>query len=58
VEDVQGVLASVIAHGGGQLGEIIEKEYESLGKLTAVYAKDPEGNCIEIQNWYREVSHL
>lgn len=29
------------------------KEYEDLGLLTVVYAKDPEGNFIEIQNWQK-----
>jgi hypothetical protein len=33
------------------LGEIVEKDYEGLGRLTAVYARDPEGNILEIQNW-------
>ncbi len=51
VDDVEMVLDSLIAHGGSQLGAVIKKQYESLGLLTAVYAADPEGNFIEIQNW-------
>jgi predicted enzyme related to lactoylglutathione lyase len=51
VDDVEGVLASLIEHGGWQLGALVKKQYESLGLLTAVYAADPEGNFIEIQNW-------
>jgi predicted enzyme related to lactoylglutathione lyase len=51
VDDVDAVLAAVIAHGGKQLGDVINQRYESLGLLTAVYAADPEGNFIEIQNW-------
>jgi predicted enzyme related to lactoylglutathione lyase len=51
VDDVQAVLEDVLAHGGGQLGEVIVKDYAGLGRLTAVYARDPEGNLIEIQNW-------
>lgn len=53
VDDVETVLAGVIAHGGKQLGAVIKKQYETLGLLTAVYAADPEGNFIEIQNWSR-----
>lgn len=51
VDNVEAVLADVIAHGGKQLGAVIKKQYESLGLLTAVYAADPEDNFIEIQNW-------
>ncbi len=51
VDEVETVLAQVIAHGGKQLGAVIKKQYETLGLLTAVYAADPEGNFIEIQNW-------
>lgn len=51
VDDVKLVLEKLLAHGGKHYGEIIEKQYEGLGFLTAVYATDPEGNIIEIQNW-------
>lgn len=51
VDSVEEVLRKVVAHGGKQYGELIIKEYETLGVLTAVYASDPEGNLIEIQNW-------
>jgi predicted enzyme related to lactoylglutathione lyase len=51
VEDVETVLESLIRHGGKKLGEVIKKEIEGIGLLTAVYTEDPEGNFIEIQNW-------
>lgn len=51
VDDVDRVLEMLLSHGGSQLGELIQKEYPELGLLTAVYARDPEGNIIEIQNW-------
>jgi predicted enzyme related to lactoylglutathione lyase len=51
VEDVRDMAAKIRAHGGGLLGEVVEKEYEGMGRLTAAYAHDPEGNFIEIQNW-------
>jgi len=33
------------------LGEISGKEVEGVGYITFVYAKDPEGNIIELQHW-------
>jgi len=53
VDDVSATLAAVLARGGSALGEIVHKEYPVLGVLTAVYARDPEGNIIELQNWAR-----
>lgn len=53
VDSVEEVLKEVLEHGGGQLGKVIRKKYENIGVLTAVYATDPEGNFIEIQNWKR-----
>lgn len=53
VESVEAVLADLLAHGGSQLGELIIRDYGEFGVLTAVYARDPEGNIIEIQNWRR-----
>lgn len=51
VNDVEKTLKRLIKHGGKSCGELIEKEIEGIGVLTAVYAKDPEGNIVEIQNW-------
>ncbi|MFZ5966398.1 MAG: VOC family protein [Bacillota bacterium] len=51
VDSVEDILNKLIEHGGEQLGELIKKDYEGIGILTVVYAKDPEGNFIEIQNW-------
>jgi catechol 2,3-dioxygenase-like lactoylglutathione lyase family enzyme len=53
VDDVEEVLAILIEQGGSQLGEVVKRQYETLGLLTAVYAQDPEGNIIEIQNWQK-----
>jgi predicted enzyme related to lactoylglutathione lyase len=54
VDDVQQVLDDLLAHGGTTYGEVVKKMYPVLGELTAVYACDPEGNIIEIQNWNRD----
>lgn len=50
-EDVPYFYNKLLENGGGKLGEIVEKEIEGAGLLTVVYARDPEGNIIEILNW-------
>ncbi len=51
VDDVDEVLDRFLKHGGTKYGQLVEKEMEDLGILTIIYAKDPEGNIVEIQNW-------
>ncbi len=51
VEDVPYYYNKLLENGGGKLGEIVKKEIEGAGLLTVVYARDPEGNIIEILNW-------
>jgi predicted enzyme related to lactoylglutathione lyase len=51
VDDVEAALQEVLSAGGGQLGKLVTKEFPVLGLLTFVYAQDPEGNIIELQNW-------
>ncbi len=51
VDDVEKILEKLIQNGGKKVSEIVRKDYGGLGTLTAVYTLDPEGNCIEIQNW-------
>ncbi|WP_276388939.1 VOC family protein [Eudoraea chungangensis] len=53
VENVEKLLNTLIANGGKTTGEVTQKEVENIGILTFVYAKDPEGNLIELQNWQR-----
>lgn len=53
VDSVENILNKLLEHGGTQLGEVIQKEYQGIGVLTMVYTRDPEGNIIEIQNWQR-----
>ncbi len=53
VDSVEDVLKSLLDNGGEQLGELVNKDYGEFGILTAVYARDPEGNIIEIQNWQK-----
>ncbi|HWP96991.1 MAG TPA: VOC family protein [Syntrophomonadaceae bacterium] len=51
VDNVEKVLEMLLVRGGSQIGQLVQKQYPELGLLTAVYARDPEGNIIEIQNW-------
>lgn len=53
VDDVNDALKEVIQNGGKQYGKVVEKEFDKLGLLTFVYAQDPDGNIVELQNWRR-----
>lgn len=53
VEDVDLALAAVIAAGGSSVGEISRTDVPGVGNLTVVYARDPEGNIVELQTWSR-----
>ena len=52
VDDVEATFEKFKAHGGSSYGELVKSYYPSLDKtITIVYAKDPEGNAVEIMNW-------
>jgi len=51
VDSVERVLEILLENGGNRLCDVVRKDYGDMGILTAVYAADPEGNFIEIQNW-------
>ncbi len=51
VEDVETVLGKIKAAGGSANGQISRTEIEGIGEITFVYARDPEGNLVEIQHW-------
>jgi len=38
-------------YGGGSVGEIISTEIRGVGNIEVVYARDPEGNIVELQKW-------
>ena len=54
VEDVEDMLGRIIDAGGSANGEISHCSIEGKGNLSFVYARDPEGNLIEIQKWDKE----
>jgi predicted enzyme related to lactoylglutathione lyase len=51
VDDVDQVLESVIAAGGGAVGKIATTKVDGVDVLRVVYARDPEGNIVELQKW-------
>ena len=51
VDNVDEALQAVIAAGGGAVGEIAVAEVKGVGLLRVVYARDPEGNIVELQKW-------
>jgi len=51
VDDVDEALQAMIAAGGGTVGNIVTTEVDGVGFLRVVYARDPEGNIVELQKW-------
>jgi len=51
VDDVEETLQLLLEKGGSQVGELVKTTYENGKKAVFVYAADPEGNIIELQNW-------
>ena len=51
VHDVDEALQAVITAGGSRVGNIVTTEVNSVGVLRVVYARDPEGNIVELQRW-------
>jgi catechol 2,3-dioxygenase-like lactoylglutathione lyase family enzyme len=51
VERVEIVLETLERNGGKSFGEITKRVVNGVGEITFVYARDPEGNLIELQSW-------
>jgi lactoylglutathione lyase len=51
VDDVEKCLEVLIEHGGSLVGDVVKGQVPGVGIIHLVYAKDPEGNIIEIQKW-------
>jgi predicted enzyme related to lactoylglutathione lyase len=51
VDDVDEALRQVLAAGGGVVGKVVKSRVIGVGILNVVYARDPEGNILELQNW-------
>lgn len=51
VESVEVVLEILEKNGGKAFGEITKRMVDGVGEITFIYARDPEGNLIELQSW-------
>jgi len=51
VVNVEDAVAALREHGGATVGDVVSVGYEDGRTLTVVYARDPEGNIIELQAW-------
>jgi glyoxylase I family protein len=51
VPDVEQALSAVVEAGGSALGDVVRVGVPDAGELCFVYARDPEGNILELQRW-------
>jgi predicted enzyme related to lactoylglutathione lyase len=51
VPDVPAARATVLAEGGGSVGEVVTLTTSDGRRVTRTYVTDPEGNIIELQSW-------
>jgi len=51
VDHVEMVLNKLEKNGGKAFGEMTKREVSGVGEITFIYARDPEGNLIELQQW-------
>jgi len=49
VDNVEETLDKILQAGGGSVGAVTEVKIEGAGTIKFVYARDPEGNIIEVQ---------
>ncbi len=51
VDDVEEVKQKLLSAGGTLHGDVVTFEVKGKGVITMVYARDPEGNIVELQKW-------
>ena len=51
VDNVDAAVEAVVSQGGSRLGEVVTRDVPDVGTLHFTYARDPEGNILELQNW-------
>jgi len=51
VDDVEAALAEIVKAGGSSLGDLVSAAYSDRLEAVFVYARDPEGNILELQSW-------
>jgi len=53
VDDVEATLSEIVCAGGSRVGELVTAAYPDGREAVFVYARDPEGNILELQSWKR-----
>ena len=53
VDDVGQILAKLEREGGTREGQLTIRQVPGVGEITFIYARDPDGNLIELQSWRR-----
>ena len=53
VDDVEATLQEILKAGGSSVGEVVTAAYPNGVEAVFVYARDPEGNIVELQSWKR-----
>jgi predicted enzyme related to lactoylglutathione lyase len=53
VPEVKEALEAVVEAGGSALGEVVRVPIQGAGLIEWTYARDPEGNILELQHWER-----
>lgn len=51
VKNVEEKMHLLLQNGGSVVGKLVNAQIEGVGSISVVYAKDPEGNIVEIQKW-------
>ncbi len=51
VKDVGKTIKEIKRHGGSLVGKRISTTINGVGRIDVAYARDPEGNIIEVQKW-------
>ena len=51
VPDVAAASRTVLAEGGGVVGEVVTLRTADGRRVTWTYVADPEGNIVELQSW-------
>ena len=51
VDDVEATLAEMLNAGGSCVGDVVTAAYPNGMEAVLVYARDPEGNIVELQSW-------
>jgi predicted enzyme related to lactoylglutathione lyase len=56
VPDVAAARETVLAEGGGVVGEVVTTGTSDGRRVTWTYLTDPEGNILELQSWSEPVT--